>query len=385
MPGLTLAQMRAAFTRDNALDELLTTLESLGFNVSAWQSGSVQRTFLYGAAEVWYRLQFYMASLSYYCFNDTSEGAALTALSDSHYDNQRLTATYTAGLVDFTGGAVGPPYIVAIGDLVVADNINGYTYRNTTGGTIPASGSVTLTCQAEVTGTARNVANNTIDIMQTPLAGVTCNNPDPGTGTWITTLAIDDETDAILRARNTSKWGILSYAAPEEGYENMALRANAAIARVWVNDALAVTGFVSVYMAGSAGVVGAGPVADAQTEFDTYRPVTASVTGFASAAQAQAFTALVYVTTALYDGPGGTKETEIEAALATYINGLPIGGTVLPPGALGYMLFSELNEAVSAVAGVENITWTTPTADVLVTSTQIMTVGVVTFTYQTIN
>jgi uncharacterized phage protein gp47/JayE len=107
--------------------------------------------------------------------------------------------------------------------------------------------------------------------------------------------------------------------------------------------------------------------------------VTASVTAYAAAAQVQNFTADVYVTTALHDA---AKETEIEAALATYINGLPIGGTVVPAvSPPGYMLHSELTQAVSEVTGVQYVDWTTPTANVAVTATQVMTVGAVTFTY----
>ena len=49
--ALTLAQLRTVTTRDDALEDLLTTLQALGFNTSAWQSGSVQRTLMTAFAQ----------------------------------------------------------------------------------------------------------------------------------------------------------------------------------------------------------------------------------------------------------------------------------------------------------------------------------------------
>jgi phage-related baseplate assembly protein len=159
----------------------------------------------------------------------------------------------------------------------------------------------------------------------------------------------------------------------------MALSADTDVARVLVVDTNPRgAGTLDVYIARSTGAAVGADVTTVQAYIDDRRPVTADPEVIAAAAAAQAFTATIYVTAALNNA---TKQAEIEAALATYINGLPIGGTVLPGGTQGYMLFSELNQAVSEVVGVENITWTTPTADVAITATQIMTVGAVTFTY----
>jgi phage-related baseplate assembly protein len=378
---LTLEQVRTIITRDEALDELITVLQSLGFNTTAWQTGGVRLTLLTGCAEVWAQMSTVASALSYFHFNDDATSTSLTALSSSHYDNTRVAATRTVGDVDLIGAAVGPPHVVAIGDLVVADNINGYTYRNITGGVVPASGTLTLSWQAEVAGEDRNVADSTIDILQTPLAGVTCNNPGPS---WRTTDAVDEETDAVLRLRNSTRWSTLSYATSAGAYEQFALAADSTVARVFVYDTVASTGVLSVFIASSSGALGAGVVTTVQTAIDLQKPLTADVTVISVTEVAQNFTAEIFVTASLNNA---AKQAEIEAALDTYINGLPIGGTVLPAGApQGYMLFSEVNEAISSITGVENITWTTPTADVAITSAtatvaNVMTVGAVTFTY----
>lgn len=378
---LTLEQLRTPTTESEALDWCITVLSSLGFNATSWQSGSVQRLLVQLMARVYSEMTNIVAALVDVAFNDTSTGSALTAFSDSHYDNQRVSATYTEGTCLFTNTG-GIPHIVAADQVVVADSINSYQYRNTVGFTIPAGGSQTATMRADVAGANRNVANNTITVMVTSLAATTVNNPDPGTGTWITTLGADAESDATLQTRNTSKWAVLSYATPGDGYVQMALTSTSAITRVRVNDAApGGAGTVWVYTAGATGVSAAADVTLAQTYIDTKRPCCSDVTVYAASAQAQNFAGTIYVDSTLNNA---TKQAEIEDAIDDYINGLDIGGTVLPPGSTGYMLFSELLGAITGVTGVSGVVLTTPTADVIVNPTSVMTVGGKVFTYTSI-
>ena len=379
MPILTLSQLRTPVTETQALTTIFAELESLGFNATSWQSGSVQRTFCQMFARVYADWTTYVYYLSLFAFNATSTAGALTEFSDSHFDNQRVTEVNAAGTYTLTGGAVGPPYVVAIGELLVA-NAAGVTFRNTTGCTVPASGTITCTIEAEVAGSGGNVANNTIDVLQTPLAGVTGNNPPIAPAvTWLTTQGLDAETDATLRARNTSKWATLSYAAPPEAYENWAISADTDITRSLVDDTNPRgAGTLDVYIARNNGAAIGADVTTVQAYIDDRRPVTADPEVIAATDAAQAFTATVYVTAALNNT---TKQAEIATALATFINGLPIGGTVIPGGTQGYMLHSELTQAISEVVGVRNITWATPTVNTAIAATAVMTVGAVTFTY----
>jgi phage-related baseplate assembly protein len=376
---LTLDQLRTPITTAEALQTMLDNLEALGFNVTSWQSGSVQRTFLQGVAITWSSLTNTVDSLSRILFNDSAEGTALTELSDSHYDNQRITSVSAEGDYTLTGGAVGPPHAVAIGALIVADAA-GRVYRNTTAATVPASGTDTCTIKADIPGTDGNVANDTITTLQTPFAGVTgSNSAIAPASTWITTQGIDAEADAVLRARNTSKWATLASAAPADTYVNWALEADTDVARVLVDDDNPRgSGTLDVYIARATGAAVGADVTAVQAYIDDRRPVTADPEVSASTAVAQNFTATVYVTAALNNA---AKQAEIEQAITDYVNGLPIGGTVIPPGTAGFALFSEMNQAISAVVGVENIAWTTPVADVAITANRIMTMGAITFTY----
>jgi len=382
---LTLTQLRTPITRAQALQQLLDEAQALGFNSSSWGSGSVQRTMLDIVAEVWSQLSLSVDGLSRAVFNDTSDGDALTEFSDSHYDNQRVVQIRTIGLVDCIGAAVGPPHVIAIGQLVVADDVNGFTYRNTTAGTIPVSGTLTLSFQAEVAGVLRNVPNAQITTLNTPLTGVTVNNPDPGSGTWITTQGVDEEADVTLQTRNSSKWGLLNITVPEDGYINLALGADTDVTRASVDDSNPRgAGTVDVYIA-RATAVATGPETTPGTDaatvlaaFNTRRAVTADASAVAAAAVAQALTATIHVTTALLDA---AKEAEIEAAASAYINGLDIGGTILPPATAGAMIFSELVGAVTAIEGVQSVVFAVPTANVPIAANTIMTVGAITFTY----
>jgi hypothetical protein len=382
---LTLAQLRTIITRDDALADIIVDLQSLGFHSTSWQSGSGQRTMPTAMAQTYATMTNSVDALSRHAFNDTSEGDALTAFSASHYDNDRTAATATVGSIVLTGGAVGPPHVVAVGDVVCAD-ATGRTFRNTTGGTVPVSGTVTLTFQAEVTGTDGNVANATITTMQTPLAGVTCNNPDPGTGSWITSLGTDAESDTTLRARNTAKWGIVSVSDPADRYEYFIRTAVSGAVRVEVDDANPDgPGTLRAYIASATGVSPGADVTATQTELERIKNPTAVVSSpsgaYAADAQPQAFEYTAYVLTA---SNTTATQTAIETALRGYVNGLPIGGDVFPDAAIGIFVRGECEAAMTALTGVERIAWTLPVGNVNITAHDIMTVASITATYTSI-
>lgn len=378
---LTLEQLRTVTTRDDALADIIVDLQSLGFNTTAWQSGSVQRTMLTAHAQVHSTFSGMIDGLTRLCFNQSSQGDALTAFSWSHYNNLRTASTATTGSIVLTGGAVGPPHAVAIGDVVCAD-ASGRTFRNTSGGTVPASGTVTLTFQAEVSGTGGNVANDTITIMQTPLAGVTCNNPDPGTGSWITSLGTDEETDATLRARNTAKWGIVSVSDPASRYEYFIRTAVSGAVRVEVDDANPDgPGTLRAYIASATGVSPPADVTATQTELDRIKNPTATATAYAADAQPQPFEYTAYILSA---NNTAATQAAIEAALRNYVNTLPISGDVFPDAIPGIFVRGECEAAMTSLDGVERIKWVQPAGNVTITGHDVMTVSGITATYTSI-
>lgn len=376
---LTVKQLTTPVSKEEALQLMLDELESLGFNVTNWHSGSVQRTFLKGVAVVWALATQYVDLTTRIGFNESSYEDGLTLFSRSHYDNERVEEIATEGVMLFTGAAVGPPHTVSVGDVVVQDEATGLYFENTEGGTIPASGTKQLAMRAREEGTASNIPNGSTLKMSTTFTGVTVTNPDPGTGTWITTLGVDAEDDDTLRTRNRTKWATLNWAAPEEAYINLALNADTDVTRVAVDDSNPRgPGTVDVYIARADGVAVSADVTTVQEAIDAVRPVSADAYTQAAAAQPVTISGTVYVTAALHDSD---KEAEIEQAAIDYINSLVIGGDVLA-GSTGVVPFSELLHAITDVEGVRSVALTSPTADVTVSGFAVATVsGTPSFSY----
>jgi len=382
-PYLTLEQLRTPMTGEQCLQSILNFLEGFGFSTSSWQSGSVQLTMLRSAAEAWSLLTTAVDQLSRAHFLSSATGTTLTALADSHYDVQREEATRTLIDLELVGGPVGPPYAVVPGQIVARelDTGDGHTYRNTTGGIVPAGGAITLEFQAEVAGseTAQITVPGSLFDLATPLAGVTISAIGAA---GLTSPGLDEESDERLTERCVTKWsGVIPIVSkPADGYVWMALQAGTAVTRVYVDDSVAVNGAVHVYIA-RAGGVATGPQAVAGTDayivkelIEQYRPVTATVDVFAAAAQVQNVTADVYLRTAL-NTPA--KQAEVSAAIVAYLNSIPINGTVLNVPPNGYVLRSELLHAATNVEGVVSVDMTVPAADVAVGANDVVTAGAI--------
>ena len=367
MSLLTVTQLRTPVTNDQATQTLIDLLAQLGFPSTSWQEGSIQRTFLEMMAYVYALMTTLVASLVTFCFNELAEAEALTLFSASHYDNTRIAALKTQGLATLTGGATGSfPYTVNIGDLVISDGTT--TFRNITGGTLAVSSTLLLSWEAETAGSAGNVADNTITTMVTPLAGVTVNNPDPGTGTWVSRLGQDLETNVALRSRNRTKWAALPIETPADGYVYIAQSA-VANCRVEVDDSNpGGAGTVYAYIAADDGVATGPEVTAIQNALDA-RIMGGVATAYGAAAQVQNFTFTVYYDA---DGVAADVKTAVDAAIAAVINAADVGGNDYSPGPSAVI---RIQTAIEAVEYVPTVVMTTPAADIPVVAHKVVTVG----------
>ena len=370
---ITLAQLLTPDSEDVYLQWCLDTLGSLRFNVTSWQTGSRQRTIVQLFAKLGADIHKLIAALAAAGFNRLATGDGLTAFSASRYANVRYPATRTTGKLVLSDDASVGPVTIAVGAYVYKDNVYGYTYRNTSGGTLALDGTLTIDIQAEVAGSSRNVGNGTIVDQVTPIAGVSCTNPaQAGTATWITTSGTDQESDVDLRIRNEAKWPTLAIGSePADAYIGWARSAAAGITRVVVDDTNPDgPGTLDVYVAGPSGVAAGADVTAAQALITAEQPETAVATAVAADDMAQAFTATVYVSAEFFTSGiiQAAKKAEIEAALSAYVNGLDIGGTVLPApdgdGVTGYCVATEWQGAVTAVEGVRGLGSPSPSANV---------------------
>lgn len=372
--ALSVQQLTTPVTKAQALSTILGVLRSIGFEVpediESWQPGSLQRTQVEMLAEMLSDESEARTTLAKAGFNTEATGVGLKLKSKSDFDHDPNEAGKTVGMKRLTAAASAPgPFTFAVGELVVADEEDdSLTYRNTTGGTLTAGGTLDLEWEAETGGSDRNVPTANGVVMVTEVTGVTCANIDAGLGDgWIVTPGYDAETDDELRERNRLRWATLTYAAPEGAYAYWARAAHAAVKRVAVDaQNPRGAGTLDVYIAGDSGAL--------PTLVSTVKDYILGVTDGVGRAPIEAQAGLeVYSATERTITIGGTvyinavhagttaKEDEIEAALDAYEKALPIGGVKLAPEATGKLLISQVHRVVNAIGGVLNFAPTTTT------------------------
>lgn len=338
---------------------------------TSWQPGSVPLTLIENDAAVMEDLYATVSAVAQGGLLDTSAGAWLDLLASNVYQLTRNPAVSTLGVVTLVDAASAGPFSITDGSLYFAAT-NGLRYTNVGAYTLTLGGTLTaVVVKAERPAAAYNVGNNTITKMVTSLPGVTVNNPDPGTGTWVTTSGTDAETDTLLKTRCRARWPALGTGTPNDAYSLWARTADVSITRVKVLVNVGVAGSVLVYLAGAAGPVGAPAVANALAYITprtplcvavtvasaTALPITVSGTVYVAAAYLASATALVTSNlTALFGG--GTS------ALGESLPGIDIGGTVY---------LSRIIELIQEVTGVRNVALTAPVIDTVLTSLQVAT------------
>lgn len=373
---ITLQQLLTPASEAEALQLCLDELTALGFSANSWQEGSRQRTIVQLFARLYSRLTSTIATLAGAGFNETAVDGWLEVFSRSHYDNEVRAAVTTRGTVSLVASATAPgPQSITAGQLVFADSVNGYTYRNRFAFTLTPSTTHAVEIEAEVAAANRDVPTGTITIVKTPIAGVTVNNPALGlTGTWITRNGADVESNATLRTRNRTKWATLGI-APGMAYAHYALQAHESVRRVFVDDQNPRgPGSVDIYVAGDSGDL-AELVVDAVDDY--MRGVTDGLDKVGTGADLEVHSAEeveVPVEGSVYIlAPYNTEATHeaIEAAIAAYFQALPIGGTRNTAGGQGFVALASLYTAIMSVSGVQNVAFSAPTSNHFLSSSEV--------------
>lgn len=318
-----------------------------------WQAFSWARTLIHIFALVMADVWFGVAQIANGVILGLSRGRWLTLFASSQYDEERLAAVATVGQVTLTSASVG--HTIAVGDVTVK-TATGKRFRNTTGGTLTAGGTLDLEVQAYEAGASSNVSVGTITIMETSLSTVTVNNPEVGTtGTWITTWGANAETDAELTTRLPLKWATLSTGSPPDAYKSWAL-AIPGVTRAKLNDAAPDgPGTTRLY------IDNAGLVATVQADIDTRVPAGSSCTVSAATTESVPVTGVVSVRRAYRDA----AEAAINDALTEYELEVEIGGIVrkaeviervmAPTGVVDYAIGSEWTGSPNITLGTTAI------------------------------
>lgn len=349
---ISLSDLLTIPTREQVETELLDMLEGVGFQPSAWQVGSVPRTLVKAFAQVIVTLYALVVPVVTGAFLSFATGNWLTILAADQYDTTRDPAVATVGTVLLTDGGAGP-YAITAGVTRVQTSDGSKKYVATTSGTLTASGTLSVTVQAIEAGSSYNLANNTTLALETDLPGVTVTNPDPGSGSWITTSGADEQSDDSLRAECRAKWGTLGMGYPSDAFKAWAREALGVDVRVVVYDDNPLgPGTARVVAATTTGALSAADLATVDAYLRARKPIGCSTLEVASAAALPTtITATVYVSSAYRT----SAETAISAALVALSSATDIGDEVP---------LSAIYDAMASPDGVTKVTLTSPASDV---------------------
>ncbi|NRA03262.1 MAG: baseplate J/gp47 family protein [Myxococcales bacterium] len=364
--ALSIEQLTTATTVDAALELILDELESEGFPARSWQEGSVNRTEVEFLAQLMASNSTLINEITKGAYNELAEGLALTLFSASHYENDRDTGTRAQWNIRLVTTVGSGPYSPGVGDVIVQDPVLGVRFRNLNALVLTDGGATEDVFEAELIGVDGSApGTNDINVLVTALAGVTVTNPDASP----LVNGADVEGDPELQTRNTNKWATLSMSGPSGIYIVWSLAADQAVTRANVDDTNAAgAGAVVVYIADAdAGL--AGPTdAVVLAYILERRPLGATVTVLPAASLPVVVTYVASHDSTIF-ATAAEAEAAIEAALDTYRQTFPIGGTG-PTGAKVFPL-GGVYAAANAVTGIVNVTFTSPTIDTPMTVGQV--------------
>lgn len=387
---LSLEKLRKPLTRTQAMTRITEWLTALGFETTGWQEGRIQKTFFTILSLVWSDASEVVKALAEFGFNSFASGDAMNEFSKSRFDNEKDEAVKTRGPMTLRSTA-SVPYTIEVGQLIASTDA-GVQFRNVTGGVLSAGSVATpstlvLTWDALVAGNAGNVPLNGVTRLVTALAGVTIAN-DQGTP-WYTIAGADEESDASIEVRNSTKWSTLTVELVAESYENIA-RTNGA--RKVLIDATNPRGpgTIDVYSAAENGLLGAPAMATIQAAFAAraFQTDTAWVTPWPTGntsrvANRHPSTLALNVTATLYHSSNVAGSVIVQRArdkLAEFLRVTPIGGWDYSPGPNHVITREDLVDVLKDVEGMRTVTLVTPSAVINVATLALVIEGAWTLT-----
>lgn len=363
---LTLDQLVTPVTEDEALATLLSILTQLGFQATAWQTGSVQLIMLRAFSRVWSKVTSTIADIAAGGFPSLAASKGLTGflrlVAKYVYKLDYIPASSTVGTILLTSSAAAPLHTWFAGDVVVSDQPTGVaganSYTVTVDGSLAPGSSASFEFKADVPGAAANIPAGTPLYLWTPLVGVTATNPSlpPPSNTWITTPGQDDEDNQRLAARCVGRWDRLTYSNTDGAYGAWLLEALPEVTRFQVGSAPGDAN-VTIYAATAVGGVTPAEITTAQDYINGIvdgrgrRPINDIVT----VTSPSILTTPSLVVTAFADsGKVVAAKAAIAAVILQHVNVTPIGGYRIT-GSLGRVVYSELIAAAKDVDGVRKV------------------------------
>lgn len=382
---LSLQSLRRPLTRTQALTWLTdSVLTPLGFDTTSWADGTIEKTTLYLMATCVADVSEAVKLVAEYGINAYSKGVALKEYSRSRFDNTQVAAVATVGPMTLRNVS-NIPRTIAVGQLI-ASTASGVQFRNTTGGTLAAGSAASpstlvLTWQAIKSGAGGNVGLNAVNVLITPLAGVTIAN-DTGSP-WYSTAGADQESDSSLQQRNSTKWSRLTVELVAESYEAIARAAGAAKVKVHDQNPRG-PGTIDVYASADADQLGDSDMEAIQLAMSERAFQTDSTwadpwpNDTSRVATKHPDLAPLNITATVYHDPnavGATVQAACIQALLDFLAITPIGGWSYASGVQNVVLLSDLDTVLRKVSGVRTVVMTVPSATTSVGALALVTRG----------
>lgn len=321
--ALPIDQLIKSLSEDEVKATIYDYLNSLGFNVTAWQTGGVARTMVAALAKVISGFTLVMSLAIRGTFLDTAEGDWLGLLAKYVYGVTRIPAIFATGklTVTNTGGGL---YDIVAGELVVRNPVTGKTYKNSTAVTINPSSEIDVDIVAIEVGADSTTTANTITEKVTQFLGVSVTNA-------AAIIGADEESDKDLRQRCRDALGALSplgAAAAYSYFAKTAIREDGS--SIGVNRTKVIrtndTGTVHTYVLSPTGTLSSGDLALVD-DFIKLKAAPLCITASALSPTPLSIN-IKYVV--LVDGTVDSDlqkiQTEIETAIDDYMKEFPIGG-----------------------------------------------------------
>ena len=210
-------QLIRGYSRAEAFEVALQTLEDVGIPARSWREGGVFRSIVGAVATV--------GSIASNVVSDgirgnllgNARGPWLTYLARLTYGVERDPSTFASGQLTLTnqGGGI---YAWGADELVAYSSATGKRYRATSAGNLPAFGEVTVDIQAIEAGSDSSAAPGSIDSLETTMARVVVGNAKPLVGR-------DEESDDSVTAKCDRAPSLRSANGPRSSYELACLSA----------------------------------------------------------------------------------------------------------------------------------------------------------------
>jgi len=369
--ALSFSDLLATVSLTEWKTRIIGVANAVGLKTENWAEGGYTRTLVALFSQLYKTAGDVVRVIAASGFLDTAEGLWLTFLAKNLFGVDRVEATFAAApsALTLTNGG-GGLYVYEAGDIVVAHEDTGKTYRNTSAGTLnPGAGqTLTLDLAAEEAGTNSNAGVGKITLMVTSFLGVTCANP-------VALAGLDEETDPLLRDRCRDSIAALGVGGIKKAYEFYAKSAKRTDGTaVGVTRVLVATppgdGTVNVYIAGASGELSAPDVAFVQADFDEHvTPYGFDGTAVSATNLAVDAPCSIWIPSSLGLSTAAARQIVFDA-LEAHVQSIPIGGVVISPTG-GRVYWRKLLEVISAAIPGTLKAQLTAETDITVTASEV--------------